>query len=69
MYGLPDSAILGTAKRVGRMGKIQKVGKETHEVSSVYSWLVTKLIDYLFERSRQKAEIKRIAQEHDSNLS
>lgn len=53
MYGLPDSAIVGSAKRLGRMGKIRKHQMYDYE-EDFLDWLIRKL-----EASAKKKEAKR----------
>ena len=64
MYGLPDSAILGTAKRVSRMGRIKKRRYEIDSYETGWGRIVAKWINSKDRKAQAKHQQKRLERKH-----
>lgn len=66
MYGLPDSAIVGSAKRLGRMGKVRKHEMYDYE-EDFLDWAIRKLQAYNEKteaKRKEKAKQEELARKH-----
>ena len=69
MYGLPDSAILGTAKRLRRVVKgshprIRKTNKELQDREAPFWDAVASMLDRYADKREAKQERKKLEKKH-----
>ena len=71
MYGLPDSAIIGTARRLSRMGRlrIRKTNRELVEVPSPASEAFARMIGKWADKRLAKQRREALAKKHGVSFS
>jgi hypothetical protein len=69
MYGLPDSIIVGTTRRIARSVSKSIKRREWDEVETSWGRLVAQFLVWLDERAKKRKIRKRLARKHRITFS
>jgi hypothetical protein len=69
MYGLPDSFIVGTARRVARSVTKPIKHREWDEMETSWGRLVAQFLVWLDKRAKRKSARKKLARKHRITFS